>query len=168
ARTIADRLQVSLTGSAERTLLRPHTENLEAYHLYLKGREFLYKRGVAIWHALEAFRAALELDPEYALASAGLADAYTLLGMYGVLRPPDALPQARAAARRSVELGPELAEAHNAVAGVRGWVGDWPAPTGSSAGRWSSTRATCKHGAGMGSSIFSGCTAGMRRGLRRR
>src|SRR2546426_504786 len=126
ARTIADRLQVSLTGSAERTLLRPHTENLEAYHLYLKGRGFLYKRGVAIWHALEAFRAALELDPEYALASAGLADAYTLLGMYGVLRPPDALPQARAAARRSVELGPELAEAHNAVAGVRGGGWDWP------------------------------------------
>jgi len=125
ARTIADRLQVSLTGSAERTLLRPHTENLEAYHLYLKGRGFLYKRGVAIWHALEAFRAALELDPEYALASAGLADAYTLLGMYGVLRPPNALPQARAAARRSVELGPELAEAHNAVAGVRVWDWDW-------------------------------------------
>src|SRR2546422_8179618 len=46
--------------------------------------------------------------------------------MYGVLRPPDALPQARAAARRSVELGPELAEAHNAVAGVRGWDWDWP------------------------------------------
>src|SRR3989449_1342758 len=125
ARTIADRLQVSLTGSAERTLLRPHTENLEAYHLYLKGRGFLYKRGVAIWHALEAFRAALELDPEYALASAGLADAYTLLGMYGVLRPPNARPQARAAARRSVELGPELAEAHNAVAGVRVWDWDW-------------------------------------------
>src|SRR5207244_12240601 len=93
---------------------------------YLKGRGFLYKRGVAIWHALEAFRAALELDPEYALASAGLADAYTLLGMYGVLRPPDALPQARAAARRSVELGPELAQAQHAVAGGR--VGGWDGP----------------------------------------
>src|SRR3989454_4411101 len=125
ARTIADRLQVSLAGGAERTLLRPHTENLEAYQLYLKGRGLLYKRGVAIWHALEAFRAALELDPEYALASAGLADAYTLLGMYGVLRPPNALPQARAAARRSVELGPELAEAHNAVAGGRGGGWGW-------------------------------------------
>src|SRR5207237_69980 len=60
-----------------------------------------------------------------ALASAGLADAYTLLGMYGVLSPRDALPHARAAARRSVELGPELAEAHNAVAGVRLWDWDW-------------------------------------------
>ena len=106
--------------------MRPHTENLEAYHLYLKGRGFLYKRGVAIWQALEAFRATLELDPRYALASAGLADAYTLLGMYGVLRSRDALPQARAAARRSVELGPDLAEAHNAVAGVRVWDWDWP------------------------------------------
>ncbi|PYO96715.1 MAG: hypothetical protein DMD60_09310 [Gemmatimonadetes bacterium] len=126
ARTIAERLQVSLAGSDQRTLVRPHTENLEAYHLYLKGRGLLYKRGVAIWQALEAFRAAFELDPQYALASAGLADAYTLLGMYGVLSPRDALPHARAAARRSVELGPELAEAHNAVAGVRLWDWDWP------------------------------------------
>src|SRR5438876_593815 len=81
--------------------------------------------GYHLWSALEAFRAAFELDPQYALASAGLADAYTLLGMYGVLSPRDALPHARAAARRSVELGPELAEAHNAVAGVRLWDWDW-------------------------------------------
>ena len=126
ARTIAERLQVSLAGSDQKTLVRPHTENLEAYQLYLKGRALLYKRGVAIWQALEAFRAALELDPQYALASAGLADAYTLLGMYGVLTPSDALPHARAAAQRSVELGPDLAEAHNAVAGVRLWDWDWP------------------------------------------
>src|SRR2546428_49005 len=126
ARTIAERLQVSLAGSDQKTLVRPHTENLEAYQLYLKGRALLYKRGVAIWQALEAFRAALELDPQYAVASAGLADAYTLLGMYGVLTPSDALPHARAAAPRSVELGPDLAEAHNAVAGVRLWDWDWP------------------------------------------
>src|SRR5205814_10347570 len=113
ARTIAERLQVSLAGSDQMTLVRPHTENLEAYQLYLKGRGFINRRGVALWQALEAFRAAFELDPQYALASAGLADAYTLLGLYGVLSPRDALPQARAAARRSVELGPELAEAHN-------------------------------------------------------
>ncbi len=125
ARTIAERLQVSLAGSDQKTLVRPHTENLEAYALYLKGRGLLYKRGVAIWQALEAFRASLALDPRYALASAGLADAYTLLGMSGALSPRDALPQARAAARRSVELGPELAEAHNSVAGVRVWDWDW-------------------------------------------
>ena len=125
ARTIAERLQVSLAGSGRKTLVRPHTENLEAYQLYLKGRGLLYRRGVAIWQALEAFRAAFELDPRYALASAGMADAYTLLGMYGVLTPRDALPHARAAAQRSVELGPELAEAHNAVAGVQLWDWDW-------------------------------------------
>src|SRR2546422_1683965 len=118
-------MQASLAGSDQMTLVRPHTENLEAYQLHLKGRGFINRRGVALWQALEAFRAAFELDPQYALASAGLADAYTLLGMYGVLSPPDALPHARAAARRSVELGPELAEAHNAVAGVRLWDWDW-------------------------------------------
>ena len=125
ARTIAERLQVSLAAGDRETLVRPHTESLEAYELYLKGRAFIDRRGVAIWQALEAFRAAFALDPQYALASAGLADAYTLLGMYGVLRPRDALPHARAAARRSVELGPELAEAHNAVAGVLLWDWDW-------------------------------------------
>ncbi len=125
ARTIAERLQVSMAGSDQKTLVRPHTENLEAYQLYLKGRGLLYRRGVAIWQALEAFRAAFELDPQYALASAGLADAYTLLGLYGVLTPRDALPHARAAAHRSVELGPELAEAHNAVAGVQLWDWEW-------------------------------------------
>lgn len=126
ARTIAERLQVSMAGSDQRTLVRPHTENLEAYQLYLKGRGLLYRRGVAIWQALEAFRAAFALDPRYALACAGLADAYTLLSIYGALNPGDALPHARAAARQSVELGPELAEAHNAVAGVRMMDWDWP------------------------------------------
>src|SRR5213078_264055 len=168
ARTIAERLQVSLAGSDQMTLVRPHTENLEAYQLYLKGRGFINRRGVALWQALEAFRAAFELDPQYALASAGLADAYTLLGMYGVLSPRDALPHARAAARRSVELGPSSPRPTMPWRACGCGIGTGPAPTGSSARHWSSTRATCKPAAGTGCSTCSGCTAGMRRGLRRR
>src|SRR5439155_472163 len=100
ARTIADRLQVSLTGSAERTLLRPHTENLEAYHLYLKGRGFLYKRGVAIWHALEAFRAALELEME---PLAAYPRSMFALALSGSRRHHEAVDQAR----RAVALDPD-------------------------------------------------------------
>jgi TolB-like protein len=116
ARSIAARLRVSLEGKREEPLVRAATQNLEAYELYLKGRAFLYLRGSAISSALVCFQRAVALDSEYALAWAGLADSYTVLGYYGLVPPAASMPKGMEAARRAVELDPSLAEAHNALA----------------------------------------------------
>jgi TolB-like protein len=124
ARSIALRLQVSLGRDEADPLVKPGTQNLEAYQLYLKGRALLYKRGSAIPRALECCRRAVTLDPEYALAWAGLADSYTALGYYGLARPQDSIPRGMDAAQRAVTIDPSLAEAHNALA-VASLVGTW-------------------------------------------
>jgi len=121
AGAIAERLQLTL---AERPAARARTDVVEAYELYLKGRSLLYQRGVAMEGAPRCFDEALALDPDYALAHAGLADAYSILGYYGMLAPADAWPKARAAAERAVELGPDLAESHCARA-VLALMVDW-------------------------------------------
>lgn len=116
ARSIAERLRVSLEGKREEPLVRAATKNLEAYELYLKGRALLYRRGGAIPHAGQCFDRAVKLDPDYALAWAGLADSYTTLGYYGLAAPDACMPKGMEAARRAVALDPSLAEAHNALA----------------------------------------------------
>ena len=116
ARTIAVKLKLALGDEKETTLVKPHTENIEAYQLYLKGRALMYQRGWGIVQGLECIERALALDPEYALAHAGLADAHTLIGYYGIRPPDETMPQARDAAKRAIELGPDLAESHNALA----------------------------------------------------
>ena len=128
ATAIAERLRLSLSGSPDEPLVKPSTENVDAYQLYLKGRILLYRRGLPIQEARECFKQAIDLDPGFALAYAGLADAFTMVGWYGLAPPGEAMPQAKQAAERSLELGPDLAEAHNAVACVRlvsGW--EWEA-----------------------------------------
>ena len=86
ATNIAERLEVTIGGTVRRP--RPHTENVEAYELYLKGRALLYQRGMAMFRARECFEEALALDTQYALAHAGLADSYSILGYYGLIAPP--------------------------------------------------------------------------------
>jgi len=116
ARSIAARLKVSLEGDRLQPLVKARTKNLGAYELYLKGRALLYQRGSGIPRALECFMRAVTLDAGYALAWAGLADAYTVLGYYGFGRPGIIMPKGTEAARRAVALDPSLAEAHNALA----------------------------------------------------
>ena len=89
---------------------------MEAYQAYLTGRAMLYRRGPWIARALESFKRAVELDERYAQAWAGLADAYTVLCYSGHDRPDRAMPEALAAATRALEIDPESAEAHNALA----------------------------------------------------
>jgi TolB-like protein/Tfp pilus assembly protein PilF len=124
ARSIAGRLQVSFEGSEARPLVKPGTQNLEAYQASVKGRTLLYKRGGALPRALESCQRAVTLDPKYALAWAGLADSYTALGYYGFARPEESMPKAMEAARRSVALDPSLAEAHTALA-MASLMGTW-------------------------------------------
>jgi TolB-like protein/Tfp pilus assembly protein PilF len=116
ARSVAERLKLSLEGDRAEQLVKAGTTNLEAYQLYLKGRALLYRRGIAIPRAAECFSRAVQLDPDYALAWAGLADTYTTLGYYGVAPPETCMSQGIEAARRAATLDPSLAEAHTALA----------------------------------------------------
>ena len=93
ARSIAQRLRVSIEGDEAKPLVKPGTQNLEAYQLYIKGRALLYKRGAAIPRALDSWRRAVTVDPWYALAWAGLADTYTMLGYDGFARVEDSMPR---------------------------------------------------------------------------
>lgn len=124
ARSIADRLKVTLEGARQKPLVKVGTRNLEAYQLYLKGRALLYKRGSAIQRSVECCQEAVKLDPDYALAWAGLADSYTVLGYYGLVRPEASMPKAIEAARRAVALDASLSEAHNALA-IASLMGSW-------------------------------------------
>jgi len=117
AGSIAQRLKVTLKSDRQPSE-RAGTENLEAYQLYLKGRALLYRRGLHVRGAVQCFERAVTLDPEYALAWAGLADAHTMLGLYGFERPEATMPQAKEAATRAVAFDPSLAEAHCALAMV--------------------------------------------------
>ena len=116
ARTIADRLKVSLATSRSGGMVRPPTTHVGAYELYLKGRALLYQRGLSILKAIDCFSEAVALDPSYAQAWAGLADGYTTSGYSGFKPAVEVRSRALAAARRALESGPEVSEAHNALA----------------------------------------------------
>jgi TolB-like protein/Flp pilus assembly protein TadD len=124
ARTIAERLKVTLGAGDQERLVKAGTKNLEAYQLYVKGRALLYRRGGTISRAAECFEREVALDPDYALAWAGLADSYTVLGYYGLARPESNMPKAVEAAHRAVALAPSLAEGHNAL-GMASLMGAW-------------------------------------------
>ena len=116
ASTIAARLQLSLSTASEFQQVDPPTRHIGAYELYLKGRELLYQRGLSIPKAIDCFTQAVGLDPEYAQAWAGLADGYTTSGYSGLKPAAEVMPRALEAARRALQLDPNLAEAHNALA----------------------------------------------------
>lgn len=116
ARSIAERLKVTLEGGGQEPLVKAKTKSLEAYQLYLKGRALLYQRGSAIRLALKCFEEAVALDREYSLAWAGIADVYTLLGCHGFMHPETSRPRWQEAANRAVAADALLAEAHSALA----------------------------------------------------
>ena len=94
---------------------RPRTAVLEAYTLYLRGRYFALKRTCnSLRTAIEYFEQAIELDPAYALAHAGIGECFTLLGFeeFGDLAPYEVMPRAKAAIDRALRLDSELAEGH--------------------------------------------------------
>ena len=118
SREIAAKLQLRLTGAEKKRLTKRYTENTAAYQLYLKGRHFWNKGGSEnLKRAIDYFQQALENDPTYALAYAGLADCY-VSGAYTEVPPRDVLPKAKATATKALEIDDTLAEAHTALAGV--------------------------------------------------
>ncbi len=125
AQAIVDVLQVKLLGPARQALVVPSTEDVRAYELYLKGRYCWNKRSEdGVTRGIQFFREAVALDPDYALAHVGLADSFNILGFYDLLPPRDAFGQAKAAARRALELDGELAEAHTSLGYVQ-FYHDW-------------------------------------------
>jgi TolB-like protein/Tfp pilus assembly protein PilF len=127
AERIAAALETTLTTDERERLERVPTGDLEAYDLYLRGRYFWSQRGEGIRRGLQYFQQALERDPNYARAHAGVADCYSLLGFYAYLRPSEAFPAARAAALTALEIDEELDEAHTSLGFVKLFY-DWDAP----------------------------------------
>src|SRR5437763_3039640 len=127
ARRISESLKLKLTGEEQERLAKRLTDSTEAYHAYLRGRYCWNKRTEAgLKKSIENFRQAIEKEPTYALAYAGLADAYTVLGSFGIsaLAPCEASPRAKEAAARALEIDETLAEAHAALANSLAYY-DW-------------------------------------------
>lgn len=128
---ISDKLRIKLTPEQKKKLAKRSTENTEAYKLYLKGRYFWNKRTPEnLQKAVTYYQQAVDVDPKYALAYAGLADCYMLLGWVemGVFPPREVMPRAKAAALKALELDDTLAEAHTSLAFiVERYDWDWPA-----------------------------------------
>jgi TolB-like protein/Tfp pilus assembly protein PilF len=109
-RDISGNLRSKLTGAEEQKLAKNYTANAEAYQLYLQGRYFWNKQdNKDVDRSIEYFRKAIEIDPNYALAYAGLADAYSL-NVVGSNR--ERMAKAREAATKAISLDENLAEAH--------------------------------------------------------
>jgi len=119
ARAIADQIRINLNPQEQAALKNVKVVNPQAYESFLKGRYFWNKRtadGLKV--ALAYFNQAIDEDPKYAQAYSGLADTYSLLGdwQYAVMTPKEALPKAKAAATKALELDSALGEAHNSLA----------------------------------------------------
>lgn len=122
---VADKIESALNLSINYmpfkggTYTNPHSFSAEAYDAYLRGRFYWTNRG-DLHKSLEAYQRATQIDPKYALAYAGLANGYALLGQvpYDDLKPSEAKPKAKQAAEHALQLDPDLSEAHTALANV--------------------------------------------------
>jgi TolB-like protein/Tfp pilus assembly protein PilF len=126
ARAIAEEIRITLTPHERQRLAPVRPVRPDAYEAYLRGRYYWSKvneKGLS--RALEYLRIAVDIDPDFALAHAALADVYIALGAFGGLRPEEAFSHATAAALKALELDQKLAEAHRALAFVKMRQWDW-------------------------------------------
>jgi len=125
ARSVARALRVSLKADVTLDIGRNAPRDMRAYEFYLRGRQIQSLKSSDNWtKAPHMFRRAIELDPDYAQAYAGLGDSLAQLLIWRIIKPEDALDEAIAAAKRALELAPELAEAHVARANTLSLAGD--------------------------------------------
>lgn len=125
---VAVALALKLNGEEQRQLTKRYTQNPEAYQAYIRGRYFWNKSTVEGYRkGIEHFQRAIEIDPGYALAFAGLADSYNLLGSYGEMPMRESHPKARAAALKALELDDQIAEAHTSLGAIiADYYWEWP------------------------------------------
>jgi TolB-like protein/DNA-binding winged helix-turn-helix (wHTH) protein/Tfp pilus assembly protein PilF len=129
ARDVANEIEFRLTPTAAKPPRRTHPIKREAYEAYLQGRYFWSRRGLANFQkAIGYFQQAIQIDPEYAAAYAGLADAYADQGFWGGT-PNEAIPKAKAAAVRALQLDDSSSEAHDALGSIAD-IYDWDWKTG--------------------------------------
>lgn len=125
AADVARKLDLNLTSEQSRRLAKNYTEDPEAYRLYLLGRFFWNKRSEdALNKSVEYFQQAIEKDPNYALAYAGLADSYAVMAISADLPAHEVFPKARAAAAKALELDEGLVEAHATMLRIKSQY-DW-------------------------------------------
>jgi len=118
-------LALHLSGEEERRLTKRYTDNAAAYELYLKGRYHLFKlTPTEVRKGGEFFQEAVRVDPAYALAYTGIADAYRTLPITSDMAPKDAFPKAKEAVTKALELDDSLAEAHTILGWIKFWF-DW-------------------------------------------
>jgi eukaryotic-like serine/threonine-protein kinase len=116
SRRVVDALKMQLGVQETERLVKKPTENSKAYESYLQGRFELNKfTEKGFTNSIQNFQQAIALDPEFALAHAGLAEAYTLIGYWGYLTPRAAFPEAKKEAQKALALDPDLAEAHTTL-----------------------------------------------------
>ena len=116
AKEVSDKLRLKLTGTEKEQLAKRPTENLKAFQYYMQGRTAAQRRTNAdLLASVSYYEKALQEDGKYALAYAGLADAYANLGYYGSIAPIEGRRKAEEAARKALELDDKLAEAHAAL-----------------------------------------------------
>jgi eukaryotic-like serine/threonine-protein kinase len=124
ARDVSQKLQARLSGADQQKLAKTFTANPEAYKLYLQGRYHILKLTLAeVQTSISYFQQAIAIDPSYALAYVGLADAYRS-SLVGDMAPTEVLTKAKSAAQKAVELDDNLADAHAELGFVIFWL-DW-------------------------------------------
>ncbi len=119
ATAVSDQLRLQPNADEQKVLKQRYTENPEAHQLYLRGQFYWNRRTVpALKRAVEYFQQAIDSDPGYALAWAGLADCYALYATYGAGSPRETVPRGKEAALKALQLNETVAEAHTAL----GWI----------------------------------------------
>jgi serine/threonine-protein kinase len=128
SKEVSEKLRLKFTPQQTTRLKRRDTENTEAFHLYLKGRFYWNNKRTeqGLKRAIEYFEQAIEIDPNYALAYAGLGDSYALLGTatYSLMAPHDAFPKAKTAVKKALQIDNTLTEAHASL-GIVALYYDW-------------------------------------------
>jgi TolB-like protein/DNA-binding winged helix-turn-helix (wHTH) protein len=125
AQAIAEQIRIKLTPKERSLLSRAHAGDPEAYDAYLRGRYWWSQRTAeGEWRGLDYFQKAIARAPKYALAYAGVADSFVVLGSHARLPAKEAFPKAQEAALKALELDPSLAEAHTSLAFVK-FSNDW-------------------------------------------
>lgn len=129
SRAVAQQIKLRLSPAQNEALVRRQPRTPQAYEHYLRGRVLWAKPNrAALYAAIDEYRQATTLDPEYALAYAGLADAYSALPITSDVMPREVAGHAREAAKRAVRADGLLAEAHAALGWQEFWFGwNWPA-----------------------------------------
>jgi len=129
ANSITEELRLNLTGEERRRMARSYTGNYEAFYAYSQGRYFWNKRTIAdLQRAIAHFERAIQLDPNYALAYAGLSQSYSILPDYGSFPPNQAYPKAKEYALKALQIDDKLAQARLALAQIyRRYEWNWTA-----------------------------------------